>query len=178
MAYDESAKISTIRYIKEKQQEIKIRYKKEEFEQEILPAIEKTGLPVATFFKIAVAEKINSESEKQYKLENVLEKVKREAVKGIRAILRDDCKQIILYGSCARGDYNEDSDVDIAILTKSDREKVKKYNAEIDEVAAQIGVDTMAIVNFVCLPMKEFEQKKEWYPFFKNIARDGVVLYG
>ena len=178
MAYDEAAKISTIRYIKEKQQEIKIRYKKDEFEQEILPAIEKTGLPVATFFKLAVAEKIKADSGNGYKLESVLDKVKSEAVKGIRSVLRDDCKQIILYGSCARGDYSEDSDVDIAILTKSDREEVKKYSAGIDEVAAKIGVDTLAVVNFVCLPAKEFEQKKDWYLFFKNIAKDGVVLYG
>ena len=113
----------------------------------------------------------------KYSLDNTLESVKNAAVKNIVNIFQDDCRMIILYGSCARGDYNEDSDVDIAILTGSEREGAKKYNAQIDDVATQISIDTMAVVNFVCLPYKEYEEKKTWYPYFKNIADEGVILY-
>lgn len=35
-----------------------------------------------------------------------------------------------------------------------------------------------AIVNFVLLPYDEFEEKKSWYGYFKNIDREGrVKLY-
>ncbi len=115
--------------------------------------------------------------ESDYELKNVLNTVMNTAVRDIPAVFKDDCKKIILYGSCARGDYTDDSDVDIAILTDSDREQVKKYNAQIDDIAAKISIATMAIVNFVCLPIKEFEEKKSWYPYFKNIAKEGVLLY-
>ena len=37
----------------------------------------------------------------------------QEFIKGTQEILRDRLKRIILYGSYARGDFNEDSDVDI-----------------------------------------------------------------
>ena len=177
MAYDESTKKSTIKYIKDKQQEIKLRYKKNEYEQDILPAIEKSGLPVATYIKQAVSEKIMTDVASEYDLNKVLNIVTQAAVKDISEALHDDCRQIILFGSCARGDYSEESDVDIAILTECDRENVKKYSSRIDSIAAQIGVDTMAVVNFVCLPYKEFNEKKTWYPFFMNIEKDGVVLY-
>ncbi|MBQ3797347.1 MAG: nucleotidyltransferase domain-containing protein [Butyrivibrio sp.] len=177
MAYDESTKKSTIKYIKDKQQEIKLRYKKNEYEQDILPAIEKSGLPVATYIKQAVSEKIMTDVASEYDLNKVLNIVTQAAVKDIPEALHDDCRQIILFGSCARGDYSEESDVDIAILTECDRENVKKYSSRIDSIAAQIGVDTMAVVNFVCLPYKEFNEKKTWYPFFMNIEKDGVVLY-
>ena len=113
----------------------------------------------------------------KYKLKNVLPTVMDTTVNDIPEVFKDDCQKIILYGSCARGDYTDDSDVDIAILTKSDREQVKKYNAQIYDIAAKIGIATMAIVNFVCLPISEFEEKKTWYPYFMNIAKDGVLLY-
>lgn len=58
MTYSESSKRSTVKYIKEKQQRIEIKYKKEEYTDRILPAIEKSGMPVATFIKKAVDEKI------------------------------------------------------------------------------------------------------------------------
>ena len=103
--------------------------------------------------------------------------VEETTVREIPALMKDDCEKIILYGSFARGDYTLDSDVDIAILTKSDRDKARRFDPGIDEIAASIGIKTMMIVNYVCLPIKEFEEKKGWYPFFMNIASDGRVLY-
>lgn len=177
MSYDESTKKATMKYIKDKQQEIKLRYKKDEYEQEILPAIEESGLPVATYIKQAVFEKITSDVTSDYELGKVLGIVKDITVKDIPAALHDDCRQIILYGSCARGNFNDDSDVDIAILTECDRVQAKKYTPQLDDIAAKIGMDTMAVVNFVCLPLKEFNEKKGWYPYFMNIERDGIILY-
>ena len=58
MAYDEVSKQATLKYIKSKQQEIKNRYRKDEFDERIQPAIKKSGLPTATFIKDAIEEKI------------------------------------------------------------------------------------------------------------------------
>ena len=52
------SKQATLKYIKSKQQEIKIRYRKDEFDERIQPAIKKSGLPTATFIKDAIEEKI------------------------------------------------------------------------------------------------------------------------
>ena len=59
MAYDEVAKKATIKYVKEHQKQIMIKYKNEEYDQRIQPAIEKSGLPTATFIKQAIDEKID-----------------------------------------------------------------------------------------------------------------------
>lgn len=177
MGYNDVAKQASMKYIKDKQQEIKIRYKKDEYEKMILPFIKESGLPVATYFKKAVLEKILADENKKREFKNTVEYVKSEIVKSITKILKEDCRQIILYGSCARGDFTADSDIDIAILTDSDRNQVKMYGPQIDEISTKIGVDTTAIVNFVCLPYLEFVEKKSWYPYFKNIEKDGIILY-
>lgn len=58
MAYNESAMKSSIKYVKDHQKQIMIKYKNEDYKQRIQPAIEKSGLPTATFIKQAIDEKI------------------------------------------------------------------------------------------------------------------------
>lgn len=58
MGYDEIAKKATLKYIKDKQQQFTIRFRKDDYEERIQPSIEKSGLPTATFIKKAIDEKI------------------------------------------------------------------------------------------------------------------------
>ncbi len=58
MTYNESKKKATLRYTQKKLKSLTIRYKLDDYEGRILPAIKRSGLPVATFFKQAVKEKI------------------------------------------------------------------------------------------------------------------------
>ncbi len=103
---------------------------------------------------------------------------KEELVEKTQNLLNSDLVKIILYGSCARGDYNADSDVDIALLTRCDRESAKKYYSGLGDIATNFAMEHYQVVNFVCLPYDEFQEKKDWYPYFRNIEEEGQVLYG
>ena len=93
-------------------------------------------------------------------------------------ILKNHIKKIIMYGSCARGDFDNDSDVDIAILTDIDRITVKRYDSELMDAVTDIAMHSEAIVEYICLPIDEYNEKKGWYGYFKNIETEGRVLYG
>lgn len=108
----------------------------------------------------------------------VIAAVKEEAALLTHDLMGTDLNQVILYGSCARGDYTQDSDIDIALLTACDRMEVKKYSDRIARISAQLAMKYFAVVNFVCLPHSEFMQKKSWYPYFRNIDREGEIIYG
>lgn len=108
----------------------------------------------------------------------VIEKVKREATELVKTILGKDLIKVILYGSCARGDYTQDSDIDIALITACDRMEAKIYNNKIADISMQLAMKYFAVVNFVCLPYAEFTDKKSWYLYFRNIDLEGEVLYG
>ncbi len=110
--------------------------------------------------------------------QTIIDKIKRESVPLICDALGEDLEKIILYGSCARGDFSEDSDIDMALLTACDRMESKKYNDIIAKVATEFAMKYLAVVNFVCLPKQEFEERKGWYPYFKNIDKEGELLYG
>ena len=110
--------------------------------------------------------------------ERTINIVKLEAAKLASELMCDDLVEVILYGSCARGDYSADSDIDIALITKCDRMEAKKYSDELAGIATTLAMEYFAIVNFVCLPYDEFAEKKTWYAYFRNIDREGEVLYG
>ena len=110
--------------------------------------------------------------------DKIIEKIKTEVPELVQTLMQDDLVEIVLYGSCARGDYTEDSDVDIALLTKSDRIEAQKYTGELSMIATELAMKYFAVVNFVCLPYEEFVEKKSWYSYFKNIEKEGEVLYG
>lgn len=58
MEYSEERKQSSMKYIREKQKSILVRFKRTQYEEEIEPAIIKSGLQVTTFIKNAIMEKI------------------------------------------------------------------------------------------------------------------------
>ena len=110
--------------------------------------------------------------------QDTIEAVKHEIVGMVKEGMKDDLDTILLYGSCARGDYSNDSDIDIALLTNCDRMESKKYTDFLAEIATKMALKYFAVINFVCLPKLEFAEKKSWYPYFQNIDREGEVLHG
>lgn len=50
-------------------------------------------------------------------MKNTIENIK-EFARQVKEILGENLVQVILYGSYARGDYQENSDIDIMILTR------------------------------------------------------------
>ncbi len=107
----------------------------------------------------------------------IIEKIKTEATDMIKETMLSDLKKVILYGSCVRGDFTQDSDIDIALLMKCDRYEAKKYDNVLAKIATELAMKYFAIVNFVTLPYDDFLEKKTWYSYFKNIDTEGEVLY-
>ena len=87
-------------------------------------------------------------------------------------------KKIILYGSYARGDYREDSDIDIMVLVDYPREII----SDIDTKLSNIGYDISYDNNFIEIStlMQNIDFFYKWadaYPFYNNVMSEGVELY-
>ena len=46
------------------------------------------------------------------------------------------------------------------------------------DIVTNIAMDTNIIVEYTCIPENEFMEKKAWYAYFKNIEKEGRVIYG
>ena len=107
---------------------------------------------------------------------NILNKFIRQ----VQEVLGNHVKKIILYGSYARGDYNEHSDLDIMILTDyTDRELIE-YRDKISDIAFDIEFDDGFFITISPLlkNIDKFNQRVEVIPFYMNVQKEGVLLNG
>ena len=110
--------------------------------------------------------------------DGIMDKIVSETSKRVPELIRSDLKKIILFGSYARGDYTDESDIDIAVLVGCDRKETVRYKDDLVALSAEMDLKNMVVVNFVCLSYKEFNEKKGYYPYYANIEREGKVIYG
>jgi len=80
---------------------------------------------------------------------------------------------IILYGSVARGDYMEGSDVDVAIVLRGGFFAAKEINRVgpiVSEISLRYGI-TISV-----LPVPEDWWRERRSPLLINLRKDGITL--
>lgn len=98
-----------------------------------------------------------------------------ELVDGLKAIFNDKLVSVILYGSVARGIETNDSDIDIAIILKD----AKKQSAREELINFTVDLDLKydKVFSVIDIDYDEFLKWENTLPFYKNVKKDGVVLW-
>ena len=107
-----------------------------------------------------------------------VEKAIQEFIAEVNKSLGNRIRKIILYGSYARGEYEENSDIDIMVLTDLSDEEIIKYRDKILDIAFDIEVDNNFDIMLSPL-LKNIDKFNYWLevlPFYMNVQREGVVL--
>ena len=86
--------------------------------------------------------------------------------------------KVIVYGSYARGDYTEDSDIDIMVLTTLTDKEIEQIETEIYDLAFDFLMDYGVDINVVIKNEKQFNYWLGALPFYNNVQKEGVVLSG
>lgn len=94
--------------------------------------------------------------------------IAREFANTIRS---DDIVKIILFGSVARGDDNEESDIDILII----RADSDELSDEINSAAVDIILEKDEFISPHVMSEEHFNKTID-YPFLTNVLKEGVVL--
>lgn len=105
-----------------------------------------------------------------------LENILNEVYSNIKDIFGHKLQQAILYGSYARGDFDSESDIDIALIIDDDRMSIKKYDEKLVEQMSFFMLERDVLISFSEIPANEFEKYKNVLPYYMNIQKEGVVL--
>ena len=92
------------------------------------------------------------------------------------SVYGEDVVRIILYGSYARGDYQNDSDIDIVAIVRGDRVDLQNRLKKIWDISSDLELEYGTIVSPTVIPFSEFEQYKDDLPYYKNIQNEGVNI--
>lgn len=106
-------------------------------------------------------------------MQNLIE----EYVAAIRKIYGTHLKQVILYGSYARGDFRVDSDVDIMLLVDLSDDKLIGFSDELSELGFDYNVEHDIWFMPVVKNIDHFRRWCQAYPFYSNVVKEGVLLY-
>ena len=95
----------------------------------------------------------------------------------VQKIYGSHLKSVILYGSYARGDFTQESDVDIMVLVDLPADKMDEYSDALAEVDYEYNVNYDIWMMPVVKNVEHFNRWVSAYPFYSNVQREGVVLY-
>lgn len=84
---------------------------------------------------------------------------------------------VILYGSYARGDYTEDSDVDIMILVNLSEKEIQNSRYQVSDVTYDFNMDYDLLIMPIVKAVDHFHYWLPVYPFYQNVKQEGVKLY-
>lgn len=99
-----------------------------------------------------------------------------EFARGIKKILGKQLSKIILYGSYARGDYDENSDIDLMVLTTLTEEEIEKRETEIFDLAFDFQMDYGVDISVVVKNEEHFNYWLGALPFYDNVQKEGLVI--
>ncbi len=102
-----------------------------------------------------------------------IKKVLHEVEKKLKEIYGANLKKIILYGSYARGDFTDGSDIDLIIILNKMKDPINERENYFNEIwKLDLKYDTLISI----IPFKEEEYKTKKLPVILNAKHDGVVL--
>lgn len=90
----------------------------------------------------------------------------------VEAISSDNIVQTILFGSVARGDDTNESDIDILIIIRSDNRQVEDM---IDKMVVDFILEKEEVISPHVMTEDHFNKTKD-YNFLKTVMAEGMVI--
>lgn len=112
-----------------------------------------------------------------------MNRIDQDTEKTIRAFLagingRYDIAGVILYGRRARGTHDKDSDADLAVILKGERQRFLPVKLDMGDTAFDVMLETDILISPLPVWIDEWEHPEaSWNPaLLYNIDREGIRL--
>lgn len=95
----------------------------------------------------------------------------------VKTILGNKLSKVIIYGSYARGDYQENSDIDIMILVKDMRDsEIRAIEERLCDLAFDIEMERELHISAFVVDEGHFVSWESTLPFYANVRREGIEV--
>lgn len=106
--------------------------------------------------------------------QQTLTQIMQQLVSAANGLFGDSIQDVILFGSYARHEENDDSDIDVMLLIDLPREQLPNYRRQVAQIAAELLYEYGVVVSPLLESESFFERNCVDYPLFKNIVKEGI----
>lgn len=107
---------------------------------------------------------------------NQLSFISSEVAEQAKRMLGEKLDAVVLYGSYARGDYDDESDVDIMVRVKCSRDELRKYRRAFVDISSDLSLEYDVTVSILVYDTETFNKYRAAMPFLKNVEREGIKV--
>ena len=104
-----------------------------------------------------------------------VESALKELIPGLQKTYGSLINSVILYGSTARGTREADSAVDVAVLLYAGA--TKEMRDQMLDLVVDLELACGKVLSVLCIDYDKFVEWEDTLPFYKNIRKDGVILW-
>ena len=108
--------------------------------------------------------------------QNTLKQITDKVCGYSKVVFGQKLSAVKLYGSYARGDFDDESDIDIIIIADISPEERVSYRNQIFDYIYDLNLEYGVLLSIFIQDKSTFERYKDSYPFYKNIESEGVDL--
>lgn len=107
-----------------------------------------------------------------------INEVAQKVLSAARDTFGDKLNKVILFGSYARGDFDEYSDMDFFVLADVPHDEVNKWEKDIDGRIPDLWFDYDLLVSIHITSKTMFDRYFNVLPYYQSVIREGVELIG
>lgn len=101
--------------------------------------------------------------------------MKEDLPQGVVDLFSDSILAVILYGSVARNDNTDDSDIDIVIIIKNEMDDATKER--FIHWSAELDLRYDRVFSIIDIQEENMEKWGNVLPFYQNIQKEGIILW-
>ena len=101
--------------------------------------------------------------------------MKEDLIHGLIDIFSSNILAVILYGSVARNDNTDDSDIDIVIIIKNEMDDATKER--FIHWSAELDLRYDRVFSIIDIQEENMEKWGNVLPFYQNIQKEGIILW-